>query len=125
MFTTEKTHNLRPKITKTSKCTNFSPFYATFVKFLEISWIRTLKTINSERFRCPIGLFAEINAVLKKNCNKDHEIVNKSHFFYIFVFSNAIFVKYFIFFIDQISKTVQQQLKMFSCRLFDGICASF
>ena len=62
--TEKKTHNLRQKMTKTSKCTNFLPFYATFVKFLEISWIKTFNTINSESFCCPIGLFAERNAVL-------------------------------------------------------------
>ena len=35
------------------------------------------------------------------------------------------FCKNFNLFMDQNSETVQQQLKAFSCRLFDGICASF
>ena len=60
----KKTHNLRTKMTMTSKCTDFSRFDSTFVNFLKIAWIGTSNTFNHERFRCPIGLFAEINAVL-------------------------------------------------------------
>ena len=60
----KKTHNLRPKMTIVSKCTDFSRFHATFVKFLKISWIRTVNTFNHDWFGCPIGLFPEINAVL-------------------------------------------------------------
>ena len=56
--------NKRSFNTITSKCTDFSRFHAIFVKFLKISWLRTLITFNHERFRCSIGLFAEINAKL-------------------------------------------------------------
>ena len=46
----KKTNNLRPKMTITSKCTNFSRFHATFVKFLKISWIKTLNTLTTIDF---------------------------------------------------------------------------
>ena len=63
-FVMKKTHNLRTKMTITSKRTDFPRFHATFVKLLKISRVGTLNTFNHDRFPCPKRLFAEINAVL-------------------------------------------------------------
>ena len=63
--------------------------------------------------------------LVKKNSNKDHEIVNKFYFFLHFCILQRNFCENFNLFMNQNTETVQQQLKAFSCRLFDGICASF
>ena len=51
---------------------------------------QTLKTFNNGGIRCPVGLLAELNAVLlEKKFHDDPETVKKPFFT---LFSNAIFI---------------------------------
>ena len=120
-FLLKKTHNLRPK-TKTSK------FFTFLRNFCQISQDFVDQNVEYDQQR----MISLTNSVVcgdkcsfVKKCNKDHEIVNKSYFFLQFCIFQRNFCKNFNLFMDQNSETVQQQLKAFSCRLFDGICASF
>ena len=93
-FLLKKTHNLGPKMTKTSKCTYFFNFLCYFCPisrdFVEqnVEYNQQRMILLSNRVVCGNNC-----SFVKQTCNKDHEIVNKSYFFYIFVFSNATFEK--------------------------------